>query len=99
MRKLIEMHQEHEVVCDNPQCDFKLSCETGEIIQFLNVSCPECGENLLTEKDYLDNLSVLKVINWLNRYFSWIMLFVPKKAKMINTTVHVHKGVKVSTEV
>jgi ssDNA-binding Zn-finger/Zn-ribbon topoisomerase 1 len=57
-RKIIVLHQEDLIVCDNPKCDFKIKNETGEFdeetIQYVNMPCPKCGENLLTEKDYLD---------------------------------------------
>lgn len=101
-RKLIEMHQEYSIVCDNKQCGYKIKSVTGDpnedISEYLNKPCPNCGENLLTEKDYLQSLKVLKLINWLNRWFSWTIVFVPKKAKRVGASVHVHKGVKISKQ-
>lgn len=41
--------------CDNPTCDWK-----GEHIKFedyknhINEECPKCGENILTEDDYMN---------------------------------------------
>ena len=98
-RKLIEMHQEYSIVCDNKQCDYKIKSPTGDpnedISGYLNMPCPKCGENLLTEQDYLQSLKVLRIVNWLNKWFSWTMIFVPKKAKQESISVHCHNGVKI----
>ena len=101
-RKLIEMHQEYSIVCDNRLCDYKIKSETGDpnedISGYLNKPCPNCGQNLLTEKDYAQSLKVLGVINWLNRWFSWIAYLTPKKAKRQEVFVHVHKGVHIQNK-
>lgn len=98
-RKLIEIHQEHSIVCDNKECDYKIKSTTGDpnedISGYLNMPCPKCGENLLTEQDYLQSLKALKVVNWLNKWFSWIMFFVPKNATKESYSVHFHNGVKI----
>lgn len=95
-RKLIELKQEHLIVCDNKNYDYKVINPTGDpnmdAIEYLNKPCPDCGENLLTEDDYIQNLHMIKIINWMNKYFSWIMFFVPKSKKISSTFVHLHNG-------
>ena len=45
------------IVCDNPQCGWKdYTVKFENLKSWLNVPCPICGENLLTEKDY--NLAI-----------------------------------------
>jgi hypothetical protein len=94
-RKLIEMHQQYLIVCDNPACDHKIENPTGDpnedISMFVNSPCPLCGKNLLTEKDYKDSLKVLRVINWLNKWFSWVMYLVPKSHKMAKSYLQFNK--------
>ena len=96
-RKLIDPVQEHIVVCDNPACDYKLANPTKdprhEIENYLNKPCPECGQNLLTKRDLDDYMRMLKVIDWINKWFGWLMFFVSDKPDN-NTTmsIHVHDG-------
>lgn len=98
-RQLIEMHQEYLVGCDNKECDYKVKNESGDpnedISEFLNMPCPKCGENLLTEEDYLQSLRFLKFVNWINKWFSWILFFTPKNAKVKKIEVHHHKGLNI----
>jgi predicted RNA-binding Zn-ribbon protein involved in translation (DUF1610 family) len=98
-RKLIEMHQEYSIECDNEQCDYKIKSPTGDpnedISGYVNTPCPQCGENLLTEQDHVQSLKLLGIINWLNKWFSWLTVFVPKKTKLEKISVHCHDGVTI----
>lgn len=39
--------------CDNPNCDFvDMSIEIEDYDNWVNKSCPKCGQKLLTEEDY-----------------------------------------------
>lgn len=82
-RKLIEAIQKDLIVCDNNSCDFKIVPTTGDINEdismYLNVECPKCGENLLTEEDYINSLKLTKAVNWINKWFSWLTFFIPSK--------------------
>jgi hypothetical protein len=97
MRKLIEINQEHVIECDNPMCDYSVSNPSGDpnvdISEYLNQECPKCGENLLTEEDLRDYKKVLKLINRMNWWFSWVTIFIPKKKKLTKASVKVHDGV------
>lgn len=101
MKNLIEVTQKNGIICDNPKCDFKIENETKDpkmdCSEYLNVGCPNCGENLLTEKDYLDYQRLLKIINWMNKWFSWLTIFTPK-SKYTKSTVKVHNGITFKQE-
>ncbi len=102
-RKLIEVSHECLITCDNPACDFTVPyTEAGErnMDFWINEPCPKCGENLLTEKDYLQYKKVMKGVNWLNKWFSWTTYFVSKKRwnNRGTTSVHVHDGIKIKNE-
>lgn len=97
--KIIQVHQESLIVCDNPVCDYKIENLSGnpeiDCSMYIDVNCPLCGDNLLTEKDHLDSLKVLAIINTINRYFGWLSLFLKLKTIVNNATIHVHNGVKI----
>jgi ssDNA-binding Zn-finger/Zn-ribbon topoisomerase 1 len=101
MKKLIEMYREDLIVCDNKVCDFKIKSTNGDpnedASMYLNVSCPKCGEILLTEKDHKADLKFLRLYNFTNRWFSWASIFFGNKVIKNGTitTVHFHNGVKV----
>lgn len=102
-RKLIEVKKDYVIVCDNTKCDFKIPYseeEEKESHKYINVACPKCGENLLTEKDYLQHEKVMAVVKWLNKWFSWITFFYSEKrwAKRKSAYMHVHEGIKVSED-
>ena len=101
MKKLIEISQEYLIVCDNKTCDFKIPNITKDantsIKGYVNKPCPDCGENLLTEKDYIDSEKLMRVLNWMNKYFSWLTIFSSKKSET-KVTAHVHNGVDFETE-
>lgn len=100
MRKLIKIKQKYFIMCDNKNCDFKI-LNKNEIIdpyyikKYLNADCPKCGENLLTEKDYLDSVKLLNLINWINKWFSWLTIFI-KNERKTTFRVHIHNGINLT---
>jgi len=59
MTDKIELLSEGGLKCDNPNCDFKDS--TMEVSEnSIGTPCPKCGENLLTEQDFI-NSEMLKM--------------------------------------
>ncbi len=100
-RKLIEKSQESLIVCDNiPDCDFAIPYskeEEYDTKKYINQPCPKCGENLLTEDDYLQHEKINRAVDFLNKWFSWITIFYSKKSwdKRNTISVHVHDGVKI----
>ena len=103
MRKLIETRRESLIICDNPRCDFTIpfSEEEEEFTAiYINKPCPKCGENLLTEQDYIQDEKIKKAIRWINKWFSWVTVFYSKKTwdKRQSVSVHVHDGIKIKNE-
>jgi len=100
MRKLIEFSQENLIECDN--CDFVIPNEDpknpGNGKEYINIPCPKCGENLLTEKDYTDDLKFMRNLDRINKWFSWITVFPwfrnHKNQNEPVTVVKVHNGIK-----
>ena len=84
MRKLIVIQQDSLIVCDNKKCDYKIGYDAtlDQVSElFINRPCPVCGQNLLTTEDYLREKKIKKMITWVNKYFSWLTIFIRKDAK------------------
>ena len=102
-RKLIEPIQKSLIVCDNKDCDYNIPYSNegaSSIVKYINMPCPKCGENLLTPQDYLQYERLMRVIDWINKWFGWLTYFSSKKNKDKGHTiyVHVHDGIKVKVE-
>lgn len=99
-RKLIEQHQEKFVVCDNDSCGYEIPFnEELNLLDFIDKECPNCGDNLLTKEDYIMSLKIQKSINFINKWFSWMLIFAGKIKEEDYSTVgvHVHRGIKITT--
>jgi hypothetical protein len=49
--------------CDNPQCDWTdMSITFDNYKDWINCSCPKCGENVLTQSDY-ENAEQLRLMH------------------------------------
>lgn len=93
-RKLIETRREISIQCDNESCDYVIPYSEeieNNSAAFINAPCPNCGENLLTEQDYLLEQKLIKTIDWINRWFSWLTIFSAGKTKE-RTKVHIYDG-------
>ncbi len=101
-RKLIELFQEDLIVCDNKQCSYKIPNPTGDPNTdssiYINAPCPKCGENLLTEKDYLLDRKIMKTINWINRWFGWLAYILPKDKNPKHFSIRAKDGIKFQQE-
>ena len=102
MKQLIDITQDNAIVCDNKNCDYTipnvLKTPNYTIDKYINKPCPDCGDNLLTEEDYNTYIKTMKIIKWVNRWFSWLTVFSYKKNKTKIVEVHFHKGVHIDTE-
>ena len=96
-RQLIEMTQDYSIQCDNPNCNYKIPNPTRDpftdIKPYINMPCPDCGENLLTQEDYDDSIKILKKIIWINKWLSWVTYLLPTMGKKHKASMHVHNGV------
>ena len=100
-RNLIRFTQENAIVCDNPSCDYTVKnidkTKFQDVLEYVNKPCPLCGENLLSEQDYKIGRMMEKYIMFVNKYFSWMTVFMnPEKEKV--GTMHVKDGVNVDWE-
>ena len=98
MEKLIEVRQENLIVCDNEECDYVVPINS-RLAQngsewFINTGCPKCNQNLLTQKDHDDGKRLVAVIEWVNKWFSWITFFTQNN-KAYSTKIKVHNGIKI----
>lgn len=101
MRKLIEKQHDSLIVCDNPKCDYEIiytDAIAKSLVYFIDMPCPNCGENLLTKQDYIQYQNMIRVVNFINKWFSWITIFYSKKilSKATSVSVHVHNGINIS---
>ena len=103
MEKLIKKKESGTVVCDNPNCDVEIVINDIDnskrvLKDFINVGCPKCSQNLLTQKDYDTYTSLIKYIDFINKWFSWITIFTPKSSKRHNVNVKVHEGITIKNK-
>ena len=101
MRKLIISRTDKLIECDNEKCNFTIPYneKLGDFsFMFINFPCPECGDNLLTEKDYLLHQKLIKSVDFINKWFSWITIFIPKSEETESIKIHVHNGIKVEID-
>ena len=103
MRKLIETHQVHSIVCDNPSCDYIIKddatdLDAEKLEKYIGVLCPNCGWDLLTELDYINFVNITKVINFINKWFSWITIFLPRSKKPVTGTISTHQKIKIELD-
>lgn len=99
-RKLIEQSQEKFIVCDNNNCDYEITFdEKLNLLEYIGENCPCCGDNLLTIDDYLTSLKLQKSVDFINKWFSWLTWFSGKvkEEDKARVSVHVHRGIKIST--
>lgn len=90
---LIEKLEQMDVVCDNPKCDYKERIEAKQLSTYLYKYCPICGEILLTDADYVNYQNMIKVIDFINRWFGWIAIFIKQSDKKKLVSVHHHDKV------
>ena len=68
MKKLIHIDDHSsELICDSPTCDFVAA--PGAYVfgpHLIGMPCPKCGDNLLTEIDYKNQMKSIKFIEWIN---------------------------------
>lgn len=55
--------------CDNPDCDYEdMSIPFSDYEKSIGKSCPKCGENLLTQKDYDEIINMIDSAEILNMF-------------------------------
>lgn len=73
------------LMCDNPKCDWENKSVSPENYKdWLNVLCPKCGNNLLTEEDYSNFEKMNLVIQLMN-------LMSPEEIKEISNSCNMEE--------
>lgn len=88
MKQLIELGDSY-IKCDNPVCNYTHYVD-DKISDYLNVPCPECGQNLLTTRDFDAHLKFVKLVTWINKWFGWLTIFI-HKPHYKDVSIHFHE--------
>lgn len=102
MPKLFEIQKGPIFIqCDNEKCDYVIPYSHDEsddsllLEDYIDQSCPKCGENLLTQKDYQTHVKFVKRIDWINKWFGWLMYILPKAKEPQAYDAHCHNGLHI----
>ncbi len=97
--KLIEVYQENLIECDNHLCNYVVKNETGNINidseEYIDMPCPNCGENLLTYQDYKDYKKFVNLIKWTNKWLGWLSVFFGTETVGKRVDINVHDGIHI----
>lgn len=78
--------------CD--ACGYDLPERQPFTRDLIGTPCPECGADMLTERDYRDTARIFAVIDWLNKCFGWLGHTKDEaKAHGVSIRHKVHNGV------
>ena len=97
-RKIIDIQEsENFIVCDSENCDYTIPTKSKHMSldHYVNKPCPNCGNNLLTEKDYKTHCSLMKIIGIINFLFSWTTVFI-KPGETYDIGVKINDKVKIT---
>lgn len=89
MKKVIHVVEATKLRCDNTACGMVVQAPKP-MEQCVGMPCPQCGENLLTERDFKTYQKTMRVIAWINRWFGWLGAERPDGGK--RRSVHHHHG-------
>lgn len=96
--------QETGLKCDNPTCDWKdESITSDQMIAHINAECPKCGENILTEEDYNNYMTVINIIKSVEAMSDEEIESLTGGIKDLNEdiyrmTIDTHKGIHLTVE-
>lgn len=79
------------LVCDESDCDY-----TGPLGEALTSSvigkpCPDCGSNLMTERDFDSARKLFKLFDTVNKWLGWMGTETPT-GNYKNISIHHHHG-------
>ena len=97
---LIEVQKELFLKCDNNSCKFQFEMDHDLEIShkmFIDMPCPECNENLLTQEDNDRHLRMIRTIKWINKWFGWLGSY-PNDDEGIMIRVDTHKKITLTQE-
>lgn len=88
------------IKCDNPDCNFiDHDVDFLDYEKWLNKPCPKCGENLLTEQDYLNCKVLFDVTNIINELAGNTNYNLDKDEKQVLMSINMNGTGKVYCEI
>lgn len=102
-RPLIVIEQENLIMCDNINCDYVIPKESDDpyesIDKYLNMPCPKCRHNLLTEDDLNKYKQATSIVKFINKWFGWLSIFSSKKTEYKKLgSYHTRKGLIINDD-
>lgn len=84
------------LVCDSETCEYSydVKIDIKDLHNYVDAPCPKCGENLLTEEDYVHHKYLHKMIRLVNILF-WPYMFLrggKKEDEISYMRYHHHDG-------
>lgn len=97
-KKLLHIRQQDFLKCDNESCDFVLKDKASDRTEesYINEPCPECGENLLTEDDFVRHRKVLGFIKLINKWFGWLGTYPDDERNEVVREINCHKKININ---
>ena len=88
------------IICDNTECDFTIKstldqAENLDFSPYLNMPCPKCGENLLTEQDFRLATASLSLINAFNKKIDKGSIELDTEDSRVYAKVKFYNGIKI----
>jgi hypothetical protein len=78
MPKMVKIPDRIGIKCDAIGCGWSdPSIMRADMESWRNAACPWCGENVLTDADWLTYTRMQKTFVWVNRLFGWTLWFDP----------------------
>lgn len=90
--------------CDNASCDWKDEAITSDIMaDYINFPCPNCGENILTQGDYNNYMTVINIIKQVENMSDEEIESLTGGIKDLNEDIYrmkidTHKGITLTVE-
>lgn len=94
IKKLIHYNKNQAGNLDCDQCGYT-DCNQCFAPDLIGRKCPECGADMLSEKDYKDTVRLFKVLDWINKWFGWIGSESPDQQQGYNSykmSIKTHDG-------
>lgn len=93
MRKLIDFDRDKigPLHCDG--CHYETPEPVSLDPKWIGTSCPACGRNMLTARDYRSMNRLIRLIAVFNFVFSPLLLFVRRDAKATPVSANIHNDV------
>ena len=95
--------------CDTPTCDWKdETLAISDWPNWINVPCPKCGGNLLTQEDYDNVMTLMETVKFVNAHPKEVELMLALNSdayaaagidpdEKVNVTFNTHKTITIDS--